>query len=227
MDNEFIKDWLKWVIDFIQMDLSKLKERHKLFQRLSWIASSNFYSSFDPFGKSIQFSHNQMRDWEEKIAPDIQSSLREFIDQMTTTRTTYELPDVTVFMRPEGRMTRDPRDYFQTHSIPKDPTPKNWAILNLSRLLQGVEMHVVGKCKECRGYFLNFSLRKRVGCSPRCSSKILARTRKQRWGKAYRIYLDKQKKLVMKNYEKKRKAKGKKVRHRPKKRGMKRNPAVF
>jgi hypothetical protein len=227
MDNEFIKEWLKWVIDFIQMDLSKFEGRHKLFQRLSWIASSNFYSSFDPFGKSKEFSYNQMKEWDE-LAPDIQNALREFINQMVTTHATYDLPDVTMSMRPEGTMTRDPRVYFQTRSIPKDPTPKNWAILNLSRLIQGLEMHVVKKCEGCQRYFLNFSLRKRVGCSHKCSSKILALTRKQRWSeKKYRLYLDKQKKRVLKKYVEKRKAQKKEYRPRAKKRGSKRVPKMM
>jgi len=187
MSDEFTKEWLQWVIDFIQTDISEfnLMKKHSLFQRLKWFASSDFYSSFDPFGKSVQFSPFQMDEW-KRIAPDIQRALRELIDQMTTTRASYELPEFTVFIRAEATMTKDPRVYFQTHSIPKHPTPKNWAVLNLSKLIQGLEMHVIGKCKDCQRYFLNFSLREKLYCTFRCASKSTARLRRERLKRALR-----------------------------------------
>lgn len=225
-------EWLKWVLGFIQTDVATLgrTEKHRLFIELSYFGASDFLlTSFDPFYKDRQFSQNQMVEW-EAIALDIQTALKQFIDQMVMTHATYFLPDITMSIRPDSIWppTKDRHIYFQTHPIPKDLTPKNWAILNLSRLLQGLEMHVIGKCKECKRYFLNFSLRKKVYCSPRCSSRSLARTRKIRWSpEKYRKFLDRQKKVVMKRYVEKRKAQGKKVRHRPRQKGMKRSPIVF
>ena len=221
MNDEFIKEWLQWVLDFIKTDISKfsLSEKHRFFQKFIWFSGpSLFNTSFDPFGRSIQFSPNEMIELQSSTS-DIQITLKRFIDQMTTTRTSYELPEFTSFIRPEGTMTRDPRVYFQTHSIPKDPTPQNYAVLNLSKLIQGIEMHVIGKCEECQRYFLNFSLREKLYCTPRCASKSTARLRRERLKKnpkKWKAYKKSQRKLMNKKYEEERQALGKTVHHRRK-----------
>lgn len=224
MEYEFRKEWLRWVLDFIQMDLSRLsrKEKYKLFREMVYFSSDSFFNtSWELIEKHIEFSHNKLIEW-EGIISEIQTVLKDFLNVMTTTRENYELPELTSWMRPEGTMTRDPRVYFQTHSVPKDLTPKNWAVLNLSRLIQGLEMHMIGKCEECQRYFLNFSLRKKRYCSVRCTSRTLARSRKERWTpKEYDAYLKKQRRRSNRWYEKKRKKQGKIVKHRPKKRGKK------
>jgi hypothetical protein len=233
MDMEFYREWLQWVIDFVQMDISKLslKEKHGFYQKFNWLAGPYlFNTSFDPFGKSIEFSQNQINEY-QSTALDIQKELKQFLSVITGTRANYGLPDLTAWIRPEGLwppLPKNHRIYFQMNSIPKDMTPKNWAVLNLSRLIQGLEMHVIGKCEECGSYFLNFSLRKKTYCSPRCASRSLARTRKKRWGtKKYGTYLKVQRQRANETYQEKRAAIGKTIRHRPKKRGSKRIPKMM
>jgi hypothetical protein len=228
-----VKQWLEWAIDFIQKDLSKLNrtEKYSFYQKLNWFSGPYLLNtSFDPFGKAIQFSENQITEW-ERIVPEIREALKQFIDQMTITRANYRLPELTSWIRPEGLWPPSPKDhhiYFQAHSIPKDLTPKNWAILNLSRLIQGLEMHVISRCAGCHRYFFNFSLRKKNYCSPRCTSNNLARTRRERWGEQkYNAYKAKQRKRVALYREKKKKAEGKIVRPRPKIRGLKRIPKIL
>jgi hypothetical protein len=221
MSNEFVKEWLQWAVDFIQTDISKssLREKHAFFKRFNWFVSRDLFdTSFDPFGQWPQYSVNQILQFETS-ALKIQAILKRFIDEMTI-HNSYPLPDIAMFIRPEGLWPPAPKNhrvYFKMNFHPKDSTPENWAILNLSRLLQGLEMHVIGKCKECRRHFLNFSLREKIYCTPRCASKSLARSRKERWGpKKYASYLKKQNKRMRTRYEKKQAVKGKKVKRRAK-----------
>jgi len=230
---EFYREWLQWTLDFISADLSRLsrEEKHNLFREVVYFSGDSFFNtSWELIEKNIEFSHNKLIEWED-IASEIQTALKDFFNVMTTTRATYGLPDLRSFMRPDSLGWRDPKDhriYFQAYSIPKDPTPKNWAVLNLSRLIQGLKMYIIGKCEECGSYFLNFSLRKKTYCSPRCASRSLARTRKKRWGtKKYGAYLKVQRQFANEAYKKKRAAIGKAIRHRPKKRGPKRIPKMM
>lgn len=217
MTKEFVKEWLQWVIDFVQTDISKLSflEKYRLFQKLEWFASQFLFDlSFDPFRQFLQFSQNQINE-REPIALDIQNILKEFLNSYN-----YPLPDLIVWMRPEkGSLSwmapREYQAYFQMHLIPKDRTPKNWAILNFSRLIEGLKMHVIGRCAGCSHYFLNFSVRRKLYCSPKCASRSLSRSRKERWSpKKYAIYKKKQRRLTNRRYEEKRREQGKIVRHR-------------
>jgi hypothetical protein len=230
---EFTKLWLQWALNFISVDLSSLsrKEKHSLFREVVYFSSDSFFNtSWELIEKQIEFSHNKLIEW-EGITSEIQKALKDFFNVMTTTRAAYRLPELSAFTRPEGLWppsSKDHRVYFQLNFYPKDPTPKNWAIVNFAKLIQGIEMHVICKCEECGSYFLNFSLRKKVYCSPRCASKSLARTRKKRWGvKKYRAYLKVQKRLANETYKKKRAAIGKAIRHRAKKRGSRRIPKLM
>jgi hypothetical protein len=222
MNNEFVKEWVQWAIDFVQMDISKLSrtDKYSFFQKFNWFAGPYLFgTSFDPFGKSIQFSQNQIIEW-ETIALEIQVALKEFIDQMTTTRANYGLPEITSWIRSESLWPPSSKDhhiYFQVHSVPQDLTPKNWAILNLSRLIEGREMHVIGKCKECQRYFLNFSFREKFYCISGCGSKFIARSRRERLKgdpKKWKTYQKEQRRYANWHYEEKQKVQGKKVKHR-------------
>jgi len=226
----FQKKWLQWILDFIQTDLSGLsrREKYKLFKELVYFSSDSFFnktyflnSALELIEGYIEFSQNKFKAWED-IASEIQTTLKEFFNEMTINGA-YGLPELSAFIKAEALLPHSDHRLYSQFRItfhPKDPTPKNWAILNFTKLIQGIEEHVIGKCKECESYFLNFSLRKKVYCSPKCASRFLARSREARWGpEKYDIYKRKQKKRTMKGYERKRKEQGKIVRHRLKRNG--------
>jgi hypothetical protein len=103
-------------------------------------------------------------------------------------------------------------------------------VLNLSRLIQGLEINVIGRCKDCQQYFLNFSLREKFYCNPNCASKSIARLRREKLkknAKKWEAYHKKQNRYSTDYYIEKRAREGKAVRHRPKKRGPKRIPKMM
>lgn len=222
MNDLFVKKWLQWVLDFVGKDISKLSrlEKRELLRELIFFATDGLFNrSWDPFGKGIELSENQIIQW-ETIAIEIQIIFKEFLNVITVSRASYGLPELASWIRPEGMGPISPNDhriYFQLHFSPKDRTPQNWAIINLCKLIQGIEVHVIGKCEECGTYFLNFSLRNKIYCTSPCASRSTARSRRERIKqdpKKWKAYLEKQAKLTMKNYIQKREREGKKVRHR-------------
>lgn len=247
----FTEKWLRWVLDFIQMDLSGLSrpEKYRLFREVVYYASDQFFfTSWELAEKCISFSHNKFIELDGKpidrtqkkedqkespkgIASEIQTALKNFFNVMTTTHGPYQLPDLSAFTRSEGiwpPSSKDHRVYFQLTFHPIDPTLKNWAIVNFAKLINGVEMHVLGKCPECGKWFLNFSLRKRKYCSHNCGAKHLFRSRKERWEpERLEAYRKKKRKIMKERYIKKRETQGKKYRPRPKKRGSKKIPKMM
>jgi hypothetical protein len=234
----FQKKCLQWILDFIQTDLSGLsrREKYKLFKEVVYFSSDSFFnktyflnSALELIEGYIEFSQNKFKAWED-IASEIQTTLKEFFNEMAINGA-YGLPELSAFIRAEALLPpSDHRLYsqFRITFHPKNPTPKNWAIVNFAKLINGIEMHVLGKCPKCGKWFLNFSLRKKNYCSPKCASSSLALTRKQRWSeKDYDTYLKKQNKLSKKRYIEKRKAEKKPYRPRPKKRGKKMSVKVL
>ena len=245
MNSEFTKEWLQWVIYFIQMDIPNLShgEKNNFFRKFYQFTSFRIFFSIDPSGKNIQLSQNQILELQAS-APEIQKIVRQFIDRLITTRANHPLPDFKASIRPGG--PRPPlafgeRIYFKLSFHPMVESLKNWALVNLARLLEGIEVGVIGKCggigkygiiekfEGCQRYFLNFSSREKIYCSPRCASKSTSRLRRERLKrdpKKWEAYQKKQRVASSRSYKEKRAREGKKVRPRPEKRG-KRNPAIF
>jgi hypothetical protein len=230
---DFIEEWLRWVLDFIKADLTGLsrKEKHTLFREVVYFSGDSFFNtSWELIEEQIVFSHNQLIKWGD-IASEIQTALEDFFNVMTTTRASYPLPELSAFTRPEGVWSPSSKDHrirFKLNFRPIDKTPKNWAIINFAKLINGIEMHVLGKCLECGEWFLNFSLREKKYCSHNCASKSLARSRKARWpSKDYDAYLKKQRETMKKRYKAKRKKERKPYRPQLKKRGSKRIPKLM
>jgi len=220
-------------------DISKLSraEKFKLFAEVSFFASDQFFNKpWWHFEKGIEFSQNQLSEW-ELIAPQIQSALKELLEYIAPRQSTgwtitpsghsitweirpYPLPELTSSIGPPYLHLLSGRFFFHVNSIPKESTPSNWAILNLARLMDGIKADVISLCKGCNLYFLNFSLREKIYCTPGCASRTSAQLRRERLKqnpKKYEAYLKKQKALTMKRYKLLRKLQGKIVRHRRKK----------
>ena len=240
MNDEFKRKWLRWVLGFVQGDILKLSrvEKFKLFAEISFFASDQLFSKpWWHFEKGIEFSQNQLSEW-ELIAPQIQSGLKELLEyiapsgqsrtlsitpsghSLTLGTAAYRLPELISSIGPPYLHLGSGRAFFHVDLIPKESTPSNWAILNLARLMDGTKADVISRCKGCNLYFLNFSLREKIYCTPGCASRTSAQLRRERLKqnpKKYEAYLKKQKALTMKRYKRLRELQGKIVRHRRKK----------
>ena len=228
MNDEFKKEWLEWVLDFVQGDLLKLSRvgKFRFYPEIAFFCSNQFLSKqWRLYEEEIEFSQNQISEW-DPIAPKVQSALKELLEYIAPssghrTIDPYPLPELTSSIGPPAVHLGLLRPFFHVDSIPKKPSPSNWAILNLARLMDGTASGVISRCKGCDLYFLNFSLREKIYCTSKCASRTSTRLRREK------IYQDPKKKkaylrdLLRRNterYEQIRLEKtGKKVRHRSRK----------
>lgn len=92
-----------------------------------------------------------------------------------------------------------------------DPTHMftNLFLTNLNEIILGIPQNSIKICPNCGAYFLNLTRRKKEYCSPNCTWKVLARKRREELKKhprKYKAYLKKQKEIMRRKYEEKRKA---------------------
>jgi hypothetical protein len=102
--------------------------------------------------------------------------------------------------------------WFQIRHYPvgKDDSGLNLAVLNFASLLNGLPIDSIRRCKECQGYFVNLSKRKKVFCDIKCAWKNHARLSREKLKKhprKYKVYLKKQKQIMKKKYDQTRKVK--------------------
>jgi len=85
----------------------------------------------------------------------------------------------------------------------------NLILGNIFNLLVGLPVNSIKICNQCQGFFVNTSLRGKIYCSPSCAWRALAKKRREeikKHPKKYRAYLKKQKEIMRRKYEEKRKA---------------------
>ena len=103
-------------------------------------------------------------------------------------------------------LVRDP-EKFSTKIVPLTKSLDQYVRIYLNLLLDGLSRSVLKRCPSpnCGKYFVNFSLRKKTFCSPRCMWRFNSAERRKKLKdenpKKYQEYLDKQKKLMRRKYE--------------------------
>jgi hypothetical protein len=99
---------------------------------------------------------------------------------------------------------------FRWSFLPLTDSPSGYIRLKLFRLLDGLPCSTIQRCPGCEKYFLNTTLRKKRFCSPRCMWRVNAEKRreelKEKHPGEYKAYLKKQKEIMRRKYEEKRKA---------------------
>jgi len=97
---------------------------------------------------------------------------------------------------------------FRTTYFPLTGTQADYIILKLIRLLDGLPSHSIRLCPGCGKYFFNPSLRNKNFCSPRCMWKVGAQKKRETLKghpQKYEAYLKKQRMIMKKRYEEKKK----------------------
>jgi hypothetical protein len=91
--------------------------------------------------------------------------------------------------------------------------PKNFHevvfLSNLSNIIDGIPYDSLKICPLCDGYFLNLTKRKKEYCSPHCTWRAIAQRKigeLKKHPRKYKAYLKKQRKIMKRKYEEKRKA---------------------
>lgn len=93
-------------------------------------------------------------------------------------------------------------------SVPKTYSERDWAILNLARLMDGISIYAIRKCQGCGRYFLNVSAREKIYCNFACASRSIAHKKYEelkKHPKKYKAHLKKYRKYSSDRYEKLRK----------------------
>jgi hypothetical protein len=226
MELVFKKKWLQWALDFAQMDLGSLSEqkRKALVEEIGFFCFRDFSeSSWDEYQHTFDLVTQEEYDALLKdVDPlKIQKKLVEFLKKLDhiheprsqdapTERTyVYELPRMAAYI------TSSYEGEFQIRRFPEENIPDNWLIPNFVNLIEGFETYPVRKCKgknkdkECGRYFLNFSTRNKVYCTPSCASRSIQAEKREelkRTGR-WKAYLRKMKKYQKERYKERIKAK--------------------
>jgi hypothetical protein len=239
-DLNFRKKWIQWVLDFIQMDLGSLSrmKRKTLAEEIVFFCDNNFFTidwkdfeyilSFPPDKRGTLLNRylNEM----ETDANGIQKTLKSFIEKITLEPTetpySYKLPEVFSFLSIEWSFKEDRELYipsldknqghFIIHSFPQSDTLETGAVLNFSKLIDGLEVHSIKNCKGCGRYFLNLTEREKIYCNSSCASRSIVKRKREELRKnprKYKIYLEKQRRYMKRRYREKRRMQlGQKVR---------------
>jgi hypothetical protein len=95
--------------------------------------------------------------------------------------------------------------YWKFIFVPKNYSYRDWAILNLSRLMDGVYINAIRNCNGCGRYFLNTSAREKLYCNSLCASRSITRMKyeeRKKHPRKYKAYLKKQNEYSMARYRK-------------------------
>jgi hypothetical protein len=170
----------------------------------------------------LLYSNEDLEEVLSKFAPelqDIQNALRDFIEKTqkilveplkTISPITGKEVKLVEILLPDTENRLDIEPFYGSLCwkfmfVPKDYSHRDWAILNLSRLMDGVYVNAIRNCKGCGRYFLSTSAREKLYCNSLCASRSITRMkyeeRKKHPGK-YKAYLRKQNEYSKARYRK-------------------------
>ncbi len=143
-----------------------------------------------------------------KFAPelqDIQNVLRDFIEKTQKIKILWE-----PFLLADSKNYLDIRRfpgalYWEFRSVLKNFSPGDSAILNLARLMDGLNTDAIRNCKGCGRYFLNTSEREKLYCNSLCASRSITQMKyeeRKKHPREYKAYLRKQNEYSKARYRK-------------------------
>ncbi|MGA2466095.1 MAG: hypothetical protein ABSH06_17310 [Thermodesulfobacteriota bacterium] len=94
--------------------------------------------------------------------------------------------------------------FWQRTIVPKKYSKRDWAILNLSKLMDDLNVNAITICEGCGRYFLRFSKRKKLYCSSSCASRSIAHKKYEELKKSprkYKAHLKKYRKYSEERYK--------------------------
>jgi hypothetical protein len=98
---------------------------------------------------------------------------------------------------------------FYFSFLPLTTKDEEYIEFKLYQVLDGLFISTLQRCPGCTKYYLNFTKRRKRFCSPKCMWKVNAEKRREELRKhpsKYKAYLNKQRVIMRKKYEEKRKA---------------------
>ncbi|HXX33815.1 MAG TPA: hypothetical protein VEM15_04995 [Thermodesulfobacteriota bacterium] len=225
----FKKEWLQWVLEFIQMDLDSLStlKKEKLLDEVVYFTLDPFPAIFPLFRLDDDYRKEHFcAPPEERTEPlkkrfalaeqrlkRIQGAMQSVLENVENYRLlqfegpkkSFELcktfSELSLVKSP---WTDDNSGKFDFRIVPtREDDLVGWAKLNFAKLLTDLPLHSITKCKGCGRYFLNLTERRKIFCTPSCASRSIARRKREELRKnpkKYRAYLNKQKKYTMKRY---------------------------
>lgn len=212
IDSEYKKKAIAEVLHFIQVDLDQLPEEEK--PKIAYIVNKILLAPVNKRGMDNSYIRTEeAKDWHESgfnqlglaNAKSIQKTLKRlFFDAMRRT----ESPDVGVQLRlpkSDWYLFRMGSALF-VEPMPSGPRSlEKRAVLNFAFLLDGI---VPIKCEQCGRYFPNLTRKRKIYCSATCTWRALSRKRREELKKSpkrYRMYLKKQREIMKRTREEKRK----------------------
>jgi hypothetical protein len=94
--------------------------------------------------------------------------------------------------------------YWERVSVPQSYSERDWAILNLAKLMDGFNIGAITRCKGCGRYFFNASAREKIYCSSSCASRSIAHKKYEELKKnprKYKAHLKKYRKYSEERYK--------------------------
>ena len=186
-DLEFKKEWLQWLLDFIQIDLSSMPMSK--VKKICLEASFNTSDSVEIFAKDefkmVGFETDLFDI--EKISK-LQTGLRQFLEMvlnmaLSKKDESIELPQTTSFLRVNEYPDVSHEDSykwkrdFDITPILKENNRLNETILRFSQFIDGLGVHSIMKCRGCGRFFLNLTRKVKIYCTSTCASRSIAHKR--------------------------------------------------
>jgi len=212
----FVKGTLQWFVDFANMDLDtiKLGDKAKLL-----VESEEYLSPLKEIsGKPLLSKKALGIAWPFEI-PDKESAeywaLLLHLQKVVREHLQSFLPSGTLIIahhyeRMDVKVTCGPKQPFRITFFPITETQDGYIRFKILRLLEGFPCHAIRKCPGCEKFFFNPTRREKTFCSPKCMWKVIAGKRrkelKEKHPQKYKAYLKKQREIMSRKYEEKRKA---------------------
>jgi len=111
-------------------------------------------------------------------------------------------PNIVVLLCSDGNK-------FRLMSFVENQSPAEYVLRKLFDIFNGLPLTTLNQCPGCNRFFVNFSQREKRFCSSKCMWRINAEERRRELKKnpkKYKEYLKKQKEIMRRKYEEKRKA---------------------
>lgn len=227
------KEALKWFVDFANMDLNQLKPGDKA--KLLVEAEEYLFLYQEDLEKMLKFAHPGLYDKDDgphgltslseqmswafqKFAKDSNEYWAMIIRAQAKIQREFSLL-CGLGKKPERTWILGIGDFFFRMEIeggkyshylfPITPSYETYIEQKVYFLLNGLPQTTLQRCPGCETFFLNTRLREKRFCSPKCMWKINAERRREELKKhprKYRAYLKKQKEIMRRRYEEKRKA---------------------
>lgn len=196
---------LEWFVDFVNVNLEAIKPGDKA----KLLVESEEYlfprREIEPFSSIREELVNKMpwvfnrprkeskKYWDKLI--NLQDAVKSVFcgvsEHPYPVKGVQTLPWSITFIRTETiiKMERGQgKEPFRLFYLQVFKDQREYLWLKIDGLLKGLPAHTVQACPECKKYFVNASLRKKVFCSPRCLWRFNATKRRDADREGYRKY---------------------------------------